>query len=366
MSNITHFDKRLNQIPNEIWSKIAAIEQLKGRWIQGINLSPQFLSRLKRSVLVTSTGASTRIEGANLPDEAVDNLMRGIAIEKFTDREKEEVRGYFELLQNVFNSWEDLGFTEGSIKHLHKELLKYVEKDALHRGNYKSGDNKVQMVDAKGRLMGVIFDTTPVYLTPKEMNELVDWTKKALIDKKYHPLLIIGNFIVEFLNIHPFKDGNGRLSRILTNLLLLKEGYLYIPYVSHEKLIEDNKPNYYMALRTTQKTFRTKNEDPTPWLDFFLDILLTQSQMAINLITEENIEALLSPKQLAVWQYLQEVNEASPNNIAKNAKIARITVNQVLNKLLNMKKVERIGEGSSIRYRKTSISIHQLKDPEKN
>lgn len=354
MTRITRFDKRLAQIPNEIWSIIAQIEQLKGRWIQGTNLSPQFLNRLKRSVLVTSTGASTRIEGSNLPDEAVDNLMRGIAIEKFTDREKEEVRGYFELLQNVFNSWEDLGFTEGSIKHLHKELLKYVEKDNLHRGNYKSKENQIRMVDPQGRDMGIIFDTTRAYLTPKEMNELVDWTKKALIEKKYHPLLIVGNFIVEFLNIHPFEDGNGRLSRILTNLLLLKEGYLYMPYVSHEKLVEDNKPDYYMALRTSQKTFRTKSEDLTPWLNFFLSILLSQSQLAIGLTTEENIEALLSPKQLAVWHYLQEVDEASPNDIAKNAKIARITVNQVLNKLLNMKKVERIGEGSSIRYRKVS------------
>ncbi len=352
MTGITRFDERLRQIPNEIWAKIAQIEELKGRWTQGTNLSPQFLSRLKRSVLITSTGASTRIEGANLSDEAVDDLMRGIAIEKFTDRDKEEVRSYFELLQNVFNSWEDLGFNEGSIKHLHKELLKYVGKDALHRGNYKDRDNKVQMVDAQGRPIGVIFDTTPAYLTPKEMNELVDWTKKTLNEKKYHPLLVTGNFIVEFLNIHPFKDGNGRLSRILTNLLLLKEGYLYMPYVSHEKLIEDNKPDYYTALRTSQKTFKTKNESISAWLDFFLSILLSQSQMAINLITQENIEILLSPKQLAVWQYLQEVDEVSPNDIAKNVQIARITVNQILNKLLKLKKIERIGEGSSTRYRK--------------
>lgn len=354
MSCIARFEKRLKQIPNEIWSKITQIEELKGRWIQGTNLSPQFLNRLKRSVLVTSTGASTRIEGANLSDEAVDDLMRGIAIEKFTDREKEEVKGYFELLQNVFNSWEELGFSEGSIKHLYKELLKYAEKDALHRGNYKNADNKVQMVDVRGKAIGVIFDTTPAYLTPKEMNELVDWTKKALGDKKYHSLLIIGNFIVEFLNIHPFKDGNGRLSRILTNLLLLKAGYLYMPYVSHEKLVEDSKPDYYMALRKSQKTFKTKAEDITAWLNFFLSVLLNQSQIAINLITEENIEILLSPKQLAVWQYLQGVNEASPNDITKNVHIARITVNQVLNKFLKMKKVERIGEGSSIRYRKIS------------
>ncbi len=348
----TRFDKRLSQISNEIWSKVAQIEQLKGRWIQGTNLSPQFLSRLKRSVLVTSTGASTRIEGSKLSDEEVDKLMRGIAIEKFADRDEQEVKGYFELLQNIFNSWEDLNLNESSIKHLHQELLKYVEKDIFHRGKYKSKENQVRMIDSQGRDRGVLFDTTKAYLTPKEMNELVDWTKYVLKKKKYHSLLIIGNFIVEFLNIHPFEDGNGRLSRILTNLLLLKEGYLYMPYVSHEKLIEDNKPDYYVALRTSQKTFRTKDENLTPWLDFFLNILLTQSQMAINLITQDNIDVLLSPKQLAVWQYLQEVNDASPNEIAEHAYVARPTVNQVLNKLLGLKKIERVGEGSGIRYRK--------------
>lgn len=351
MTDIARFDKRLSRIPNEIWSKIAQIEELKGRWIQGTNLSPQFLSRLKRSVLVTSTGASTRIEGASLSDEEIDKLMRGIVIEKFSDREKEEVRGYFELLENIFNSWEDLRFNESAIKHFHKELLRYTQKDVLHRGNYKSEDNKVRMIDVDGRDLGIIFDTTPAYLTPKKMNELVDWTQKALSGRKHHSLLVIGNFIVEFLNIHPFKDGNGRLSRILTNFLLLKAGYLYMPYVSHEKLVENNKPDYYMALRTSQKTFNTKNEDITAWLNFFFNILLFQSQQAINLITQENIEVLLSPKQLAVWQYLQKVDEASPGDIAKNAHIARITVNQVLNKLLNLKKIKRIGEGSGIRYR---------------
>src|SRR3990167_1851465 len=348
------FNKRLSNISPSIWSKIAKIDELKGRWIGGLDLSPQVLGRLKKSVLITSTGASTRIEGAKLSDREIERYLKGLAMEKFSDRDKQEVKGYYELLQNVFDSWSTVRFSEGTIKHFHKELLKYVEKDKLHRGEYKKTENKVQMIDERGKAIGVLFETTPAYLTPKEMLELVEWTKEILDKKTLHPLFVVGDFIVEFLNIHPFQDGNGRLSRILTNLLLLKEGYLYMPYVSHEKLIEENKPNYYMALRTSQKTFRIKNEDLTPWLNFFFDILLEQSQMAINLITEENIEGLLSPKQLAVWQYLQEVTDASPNDIAKNDHVARITVNQVLNKLLNMKKVERIGEGSSIRYKKIS------------
>ncbi len=310
------------------------------------------MGRLKRSVLITSTGASTRIEGAKLSDEDIEKMLRGISIQKFESRDEQEVQGYYELLQNVFDSFADLSFNESLIKHFHKELLKHVEKDVFHSGKYKTQENKVEMIDKAGNSIGTLFDTTPAYLTPKEMTELVEWTKQALDEKKYHSLLIIGNFIVEFLNIHPFQDGNGRLSRVLTNLVLLQQGYLYVPYISHEKLIEDNKPEYYLALRKSQKTFKSDKENINPWLDFFLTILLEQSQMAIGLLTSENIELLLSPKQLAVWEYFQTVNEATPNEISEKANVARPTVNQVLNKLLDMKKVERLGEGAGIRYRK--------------
>ena len=346
------FNQRLAQIPADIWSKITKIDELKGQWIAGARLSPQVLGRLKRSVLITSTGASTRIEGARLSDEDIEKLMRGIDIQKFADRDKQEAKGYFELLENLFNSWKSLKFSENTIKHLHKELLKYVKKDEIYRGEYKKEENKVHMINAAGKSIGILFDTTPAYLVPKEIQELVDWTQETLIEKKYHPLLIIGNFLVEFLIIHPFQDGNGRLSRVLTNLLLLKEGYLYMPYISHEKFVEDNKPDYYMALRKSQKTFRKDHGDITAWLDFFLTIFLKQSQMAVELLSQENIEKLLSKKQLAVWQYFQEIEETTTGKIIKNTKIARPTVKQTLNKLLSLKKIERIGLGRSTRYRK--------------
>jgi len=347
-----NFETRFTNLTHEIWTKITQIEEIKGKWSASSRLSPQILVRLKRSVLITSTGASTRIEGSKLSDEDIEKMLRGISIQKFSNRDEQEVQGYYELLQNVFEAYEDLKFNESLIKHFHKELLKYVGKDALHRGNYKTQENKVDMVDEAGKSIGTLFDTTPAYLTPKEMAELVEWTKKALDEKKYHPLLIIGNFIVEFLNIHPFKDGNGRMSRIITNLLLLQSNYLYMPYISHEKIIEDNKPEYYLALRLAQKTFKSDKEDINPWLDFFLTIMLRQSQMAIDLLNTKNIEIFLSKKQLAVWEYLQTVKEATPIEISKNAGVARPTVNQVLNKLLNMKKIERIGEGAAIRYKK--------------
>lgn len=347
-----HLSKRIKNIPFDIAFKIAKIEELKGQWISGARLSPQVLGRLKRSVLITSTGASTRIEGARLSDEDIEKLMRGINIQKFTNRDKQEARSYYELLENVFNSWKGLKFNENLIKHFHQELLKYVEKDKMHRGEYKKSENKVHMVDDTGQSIGILFDTAPAYLTPGKMHDLVEWTKKTLTEEKYQPLLVIGNFLVEFLKIHPFADGNGRLSRLLTNLLLLQAGYLYMPYVSHEKLIEDNKPDYYIALRRSQKTLGAKKENITDWLNFFLEIVLKQSQMAVELLSKENIEKILSEKQLTVWSYVQKVKETSTGDIMKNTKIARPTIKQALEVLLRLKKIERVGLGRSARYRK--------------
>jgi len=326
MANNNKLDHRLEHLPAEIWSKIAKIDELKGQWIAGAQLSPQVLGRLKRSVLITSTGASTRIEGARLSDEDVEKLMRGIDIQKFTDRDKQEVKGYYELLENMFNSWKSLKFNESTIKHFHKELLKYVKKDEDHRGEYKKRENQVQMINAAGESIGILFDTTPAYLSPKQMQELVEWTGEVIAEKKYHPLLIVASFLVEFLQIHPFQDGNGRLSRVLTNLLLLKEGYLYMPYVSHETII--------------------------PWLDFFLTIFLKQSEMAIDLLSKENIERLLTQKQLAVWDYLQKVDSSTPREISEQTKVAYPTVRQAIDKLMRLKKIERIGQGRSTSYRK--------------
>ena len=208
------------------------------------------------------------------------------------------------------------------------------------------------MIDPSGQSLGTIFDTTPVYLTPKEMQELVEWTQNAFLEKQFHPLLIISNFIVEFLQIHPFEDGNGRLSRILTNLLLLQHGYVYMPYISHEKIVEDNKPEYYLVLRQSQKTFGSKKEDINPWIKFFLSIVFEQSKRAVKLLSQEQTEKLLSPQQELVWKFIEKVEEVSPLEIAKATGVARPTVNQVLNKLLKLKRIERIGSGRATRYRK--------------
>lgn len=348
----TNFDNRLQPVSSEHASLLAKIDELKGQWLGGATLSPQVLGRLKRSVLVTSTGASTRIEGAKLSDEDVEKAMRGLNIQTFADRDRQEVQGYYELLTNVFDTWRTVRFSENTIKHWHKELLKYVGKDEAHRGEYKKQENKVHIIDkATGKSIAVLFDTTPPYLTPKAMQELLDWTNSALTNKQHHPLLVISNFVVEFLKIHPFTDGNGRLSRVLTNLLLLQAGYEYVPYVSHEKLVEDNKADYYIVLRRSQQLLGTDKEDITPWLDFFLNIFLQQSQRAAELLRGEEVEKLLTAKQRDVLTYLQQVTEASPGEIAEATNIAQPTVRQALAKLVKLKKVERQGQGRSTSYK---------------
>jgi Fic family protein len=347
-----NLNKRILQLPQSNYLLIARIDEMKGRWVGGLNLSPQILNRLKRSVLATSTGASTRIEGSRLTDTEVENLIHGLTIQKMADRDAQEVRGYYELLRTVFDSYADISFTENNILHLHSQLLKYSEKDERHKGRYKNLENNVEMTDKNGVVLSVLFETTPAYLTPKEMQELIAWTQDALRAKEDHPLVIIAAFIVGFLKIHPFLDGNGRLSRILTNLLLLQAGYAYVPYVSLEKLIEDSKGDYYVALRRSQKTFGTESESVVSWVEYFLNVSLEQAEYAMKLLAAEDIETLLSPQQLKVWRYLGEVEEATPGKIAERTGVARPTVSQALSRLMEMNRVERVGRGSATRYRK--------------
>src|SRR6266496_2324783 len=349
---MSRFNERLEKLSLSTLSLLSQIDGLNGQWIGGAQLSPQVLGRLKRSVLITSTGASTRIEGAQLSDEEVEKLMRGLSTQRLVDRDAQEVRGYYETLAAVFDSWQDIHLTENTIKHLHAQLLKYSYKDERHRGHYKTLENSVIATNAAGRTVSTIFETTAVYLTPKEMSELVMWTQQVLADRTYHPLLVIANFVVEFLKIHPFLDGNGRLSRILTNLLMLQAGYAYAPYVSHEKLIEDSKTEYYIALRKSQVTFKTADETIAPWIAFFLQVTHTPAKEAISLLSAETVEKLLSPNQLAVWQYMRSVNETSIQDIAQATHVARPTVRQAVERLLALKRIERIGLGRTTRYRK--------------
>lgn len=348
--NDRKFDYRIKNLDPHIVAFLTAIDEIKGVFRVGLRMSPQAITSLRKSVLVTSAGASTRIEGSKLSDKEVKKIMQGLAIQKFADRDSQEVQGYLETLQNVFYSYKKLPLRESVIKSLHKELLKYSDKDDLHRGEYKRKENIVGVLDGKGNVAQIMFETTPAYLTPKEMAELVEWTQEAFAKERFHPLLIIANFIVEFLKIHPFEDGNGRLSRVLTNLLLLRSGYSFMEYISHEQIIEQRKDQYYLALRSSQATFKTGHAAITPWLNFFLSVVKEQATKSIALVEKETSEDTMSPKQSQVLEHLFKVKEASPSEIVRATGIIMPSVRKSLERLLELGKVKRIGRGRGTRY----------------
>jgi len=344
------FDHRIKNPDPQIVALLAEIDGIRGEFKSGLRMTPQAITNLKKSTLITSAGASTRIEGARLTDEEVEKVMRGLAVSKFADRDSQEVQGYLETLQNVFDSYQSLPLRESLITSLHNQLLKYSHKDDTHRGGYKKKENTVGVLGPDGNITQIMFETTPAYLTGKEMNELVDWTNDAFEKNRFHNLLIIANFIVEFLKIHPFEDGNGRLSRVLTNLLLLQSGYQFIQYVSHEQIVERRKDEYYIALRKSQETFKTDHDTISPWLNFFLSAVREQATKALSYLEEEKVEDTLSPKQFEVWKHISSVGEAAPGEIVKATDIALGTVRQALDRLVELGKVKRVGRGRGTRY----------------
>ena len=231
-------------------------------------------------------------------------------------------------------------------------MLVHSEKDERHRGNYKFGSNRVEAKDASGNIVGIIFDPTPPYLVKKEMQELLDWYQWASEVKIKHPLILIANFIFEYLAIHPFQDGNGRTSRLITNLMLLKQGYGFAQVVSHERLIEANKIDYYLALNKTQSTWKKESENIAPWLLFFLRIVKAQSEQALKIIDGDNIEYLLSEKQLALWQWInQSHQEFSRKDAVAALGFSERTVESIIKKLVDLKRLERLGLGPATRYK---------------
>lgn len=339
-------------LSQEILQKIAKIDEFKGLWKGSVRLSPQVLGRLKRSVLITSTGASTRIEGSKLSDEEVARLIQGLQSTPPKGRDAQRVAGYADLLGRIFDNWQALRITEGQILHFHTILLNVSEKDKGHKGAYKTTDNMVVMREEDGTEV-VIFEPTKSYLTKKEMDDSLFWLNDELKRNETHPLLLIANFIFEFLAIHPFTDGNGRLSRALTTFLLLKTGYTYVPYVSLDEIIEERRIAYYLALRRTQSKHKTENEDITQWLNFLLDALVEQARRATEIMEKDQPEKLLSEKQLAVYQLFQS-DELSVSEISAllRGTIPMVTLKQALSRLAALKLIEKIGAGRGTRYRK--------------
>lgn len=329
---------------------ISDLDEFKGRWSELSKLAPERLSVLRRVATIESVGSSTRIEGAKLSDEEVDRLLSGLAQHSFRSRDEQEVAGYAEAMEMIFESWDEIALTENHIKQLHGVLLKHSQKDERHRGNYKQHPNSVEAFDDDGKSLGVIFETATPFETPRLMDELVQWTGDTLEASNHHPLPVIAIFIVRFLAIHPFEDGNGRLSRILTTLLLLHGGYAYVPYSSLERVIEENKEAYYLALRKGQSTLDKGEEQLGEWVSFFLRCLARQKETLGKKLERERLMGALSPLSEQLMKIAKEHRRLTISSAKKITGANRNTLKVHLRRLVENGHLTQIGRGRGTWY----------------
>jgi len=342
-------------ITPKILSLIAELDEFKGAWKALGTLAPERLSALRRVATIESVGSSTRIEGSKLSDKEVERLLSNIEIRKFETRDEQEVAGYAGVMETVFAHSEELEITENHIKQLHRDLLVHSAKDERHRGQYKTNPNNVSAFDEDGNEIGVIFETATPFDTPMQMTELVEWTTSALEENRLHPLLIISIFVVVFLAIHPFQDGNGRLSRVLTTLLLLRNGYAYVPYASLESVIEQTKENYYLALRQTQGTIRSDSPDWAPWVNYFLSALKRQKERLQKKIERERIMLETLPAlSLEILELAKEHGRLTIAQIVKLTGANRNTIKKHLQSLVSENHLTKRGTGKGTWYERSA------------
>lgn len=339
------------KITTDILSLISKLDEFKGAWRALGTLAPDRLSALRRVATIESIGSSTRIEGSKLSDREVGRLLSNLQIKNFTSRDEQEVAGYAEVMELVFSSWQDITFTENHIKQLHQNLLVYSEKDAWHLGNYKTTSNSVAAFDENGTQIGIVFQTASPSDTPRLMTELVTWVQEERTAGHLHPLLIIALWVVVFLDIHPFQDGNGRLSRVLTTLLLLQAGYAYVPYSSLESVIEQSKEAYYLALRQTQGTIRTETPNWQPWLVFFLRSLAEQVKRLEKKVEREKLVLAILPElSLQIVEFAREHGRVTIGEAIKLTGASRNTLKQHFRSLIELGHLNQHGNGRGVWY----------------
>ena len=336
----------------ELLRLLGEIDEFKGHWRKLREIRAERLGELRHVTTIESAGSSTRIEGAELSNEEVARVLSGLSVDSFRARDASEVRGYGELLETIFSHFTDIPFEERYVKQLHGILLQYSERDAWHRGQYKKNDNHVEARHADGRVE-VIFRTATPFDTPRLMTDLVEHTRLALLAREVHPLVVIAHFLVAFLAIHPFQDGNGRLSRALTSLLLLGVGYEYVPYASLESVIEENKGGYYVALRGSQLAMREAPADFSEWLLFFLRALRAQQRNLIAKLDIERTMVQLSDVQERILAIVDQHGHVTSSLVARTLQLPGRTVRYHLDVLIQHGLLEPIGEKRGRTYRRS-------------
>lgn len=324
---------------------VSEIDRFDAAWTAIERREGQSLKQLKTIATIKSVGASTRIEGAKMSDEEIDIFLKTIDITKLTDRDTQEVAGYFDVLDVISNSHKDIDIAENNIKNLHNILMKYSQKDQWHKGNYKQHSNAVEASFPDGRKQ-VIFHTAEAgFVTDDAVKKLVAWYNT---EQEVHSLVKSAVFVYEFLSIHPFQDGNGRISRLLSTLLLMRNGYKWIEYISFEHEIENRKSEYYQVLRSCQAM--RPNEDVTAWVFFFLNALKNIQLQLMRKLKRSSSETQLTPREKTVLSIIQNHSGIQSGGIAEKSAIPLPTVKRILAEMLTKGIIEKSGTGRSTSY----------------
>lgn len=336
-----------------VQSLLGKIDAYNKDWKRREMLDVDQLRTLRQIASVYSTGSSTRIEGSAMTDEQVATLIENLDITKLRSRDEQEVAGYYSVLEIIQEQYEDMKLSVSIIKGLHNELMRYSIKDAYHKGDFKQHSNRVVARDADGNER-TVFNTTDVFQTAEAMEDAVNWYNAKVAEGKHHSLVLIAAFIYEFLSIHPFQDGNGRLSRLLTNMLLLRAGYDFVLYTSLDQKIEDNKKSYCKALMVAQRYRGQEQEEIGRFTYFLLKCIYTLTDN-IDDQTETILkepEALYLTRRLRdALSFVRQEGELSVREIDELLPtISRSTVKNDVAKLATSGYLTRHGKGRGTVY----------------
>lgn len=335
------------KLDNDIVKMLNAIYEHKGRSHLFIEQKPEILETLFNIAKIQSTQSSNRIEGIFTSEKRVADLIN----EKTTpqNRNEEEIAGYRDVLSLIHTSFADISIRPNNFLQMHKILYSYSTDTS--GGKFKSVDNTIEEISSDGRTR-TRFIPMPAYLTPIKMDELCRAYNENADRSKINPLILAFNFILDFLCIHPFKDGNGRMSRLLTLLLLYLDGHTVGKYISIEKIIEETKETYYESLQSSSIGWMNGENDSKPFVRYMLGVVLKAYR------TFEERVIVVTQNKLNKKDQVRAIFDNSFGKFTK-AKIVELcptisptTIELYLKQLLDEKYIEKIGSGRATSYKK--------------
>ena len=345
MRSFDYSSKWQKLLTPDIVALLTQIHEFKGKQSLYIEAKADALTRLVEIAKIQSTEASNKIEGIYTSNDRLKALVKDKTTPK--TRNEREIAGYRDVLNTIYESHDYISIKPNIILQLHRDLYKFEGYDI--GGKYKVSDNIIEEEDSEGN-KSVRFTPVPAWETPEAIERLCDEFNKALSSEEIDPLLLIPMFILDFLCVHPFRDGNGRMSRLLTLLCLYRSGYIVGKYISIEQLIEKTKEAYYECLQDSSLRWHEEENDYVPFVQYMLGVIVAacrdfssriETMTDIGLSKPERIEKIIQSNYGVITK--TEILEKCPD-------ISQITVQRTLAELVEAQKIIKIGGGRYTKY----------------